>query len=399
LKALSQADANLLCGRQDIVNEIVANCQAERLTVVSSEPGLGVTSLLQAGLAPALLLEGAVVAVFSDWQGRFFVSNLREAVAKAVREYADPQFYGQGEPLDDLLAAVVRRINKPVVILLDQFEDYIRCHSNSELSDSFDAELAHAVASRKGIFVIGLQNHAIPAFERLRQYIPNLLGFQVQLRPITIEAAKQATLAEARRIGVEADPAALESIVSAPVMLADGHPADGNAILPFFLKVAVGVLLDSEAAVKSSHLRMATIEARDGVDRVVMESLDAKIAELGTTHADLLFRWCQLLISPDRHRLSVTEKGLTDYAGKRNRFVPTLLPKLLENGILRSVDAGGVLRYELARECVAPILRDWWERREAVIVARRRAAFRIRSLSVAAGAIILTYVIWLIWGK
>jgi hypothetical protein len=58
-----------------------------------------------------------------------------------------------------------------------------------------------------------------------------------------------------------------------------------------------------------------------------------------------------------------------------------------------------VLRYELARECLAPILRDWWERREAVIVARRRAAFRIRSLSVAAGAIILTYVIWLVWGR
>ncbi len=399
MKALSETGAGLLCGREDIVNEIVANCRAERLSVVSSEPGLGVTSLLEAGLAPALLREGVVVAVFNNWQGRVFVSNLREAVANAVRKYADPQFYGQGEPLDDLLTAIGRRIDKPVVILLDQFEDYIRCHSTSELSDSFDAELAHAVASRKGIFVIGLQNHAIPAFERLRQYIPNLLGFHVQLKPITIEAAKQATLAEARRAGVEVDPAALESIVSAPVMLADGPATDDNAIHPFFLKVAVGVLLDSEARVKSSHLRMATLEARDGVDRVVMESLDAKIAELGTTHTDLLFRWCQLLISPDKHRLSVTEKGLTDYAGKRNRFVPALLQKLLANGILRSVDAGGVLRYELARECLAPILRDWWERREAVIVARRRAAFRVRSLSVAAGAIILTYVIWLILGK
>jgi len=362
--------------------------------VLSSEPGLGVTSLLHAGLAPALQREGAVVAYFNDWQGRFFAANLREAIANAIRDAADPQFYSQGEPLNHLLTAFRRHNTVPVVILLDQFEDYIRCHSNSELSDSFDAELAHAVANRSGIFVIGIQNHAIPAFERLRQHIPNLLGFHVQLTPLTAEAAKEAVTHEAQQANLTAEPAALEALLSAPAIL-----ADENRIHPFFLKIALEVLTDAEARMKSSTLGMTHIEARGGVDRLVLESLDSRISELNATHMDLLFRWCTLLISPEKHRLAVTEKGLTDYAGKFNRYVPTLLPKLMENGILRRVDAGGVIRYEIARECFVPILRDWWERREAVIVARRRAAFRIRSLSVAAGAITLTYVIWLIWGK
>jgi hypothetical protein len=394
LTALTQTDASLLCGRADFIDEIIANCRAERLTVLSSEPGLGVTSLLQAGLAPALQREGAIVVYFNNWQGRFFAANLREAVTNAVRETSDPQFYSQGEPLDELLTAVQRRNNRPVVILLDQFEDYIRCHSNSELSDSFDAELAHAAANRTGIFVIGIQNHAIPAFERLRQHIPNLLGFRVQLTPLSVDAAKKAVVTEARRFELEAEPAALEALVSAPAIL-EGE----NRVHPFFLKTALDVLFDAEARRKSSKVGMTVIEARGSVDRIVLESLDAKISELGSTHTDLLFRWCHLLISPDQLRLAVTGKGLTDYAGKFKRYVPTLLPKLLENGILRSVDAGGVVRYEIPRECLVPILRDWWERREAVIVARRRAAFRIRSISVAAGAIIFTYVIWLIWGK
>jgi hypothetical protein len=343
---------------------------------------------------PALQREGFIVATFSDWQGRFFATELREAVANAVRDSADTNFFAQGEHLDELLAYVRTRTQRPVAILLDQFEDYVRCHANSELSDSFDAELAHAVATRKASFVFGLQEHAIPAFERLNQHIPNLLGYRVLLQPLTVEAAREAIPLEASRIKLEVEPAAVEALVSSPVVV-----TRENGIHPFFLKVATAKFLEAEARLKSHSVRMTTIEAQGGVERVVLESLDAQIAELGATHVDLLFRWCNLLISPEKHRLAVTEKGLTDYAGKLNRFAETLLQTLTGAGMLRTVDINGTTRYELSRDCLTPILRDWWERREAAIVARRRALFRVRSISVAVGAIVLMYIVWLIWGK
>jgi hypothetical protein len=394
LKSLTQLDEKLLCGRADVIREIVENCQAERPTVLSSEPGFGVTSLIQAGLVPVLKRKGFIVATFSGWQGRFFATEFREAVANAVRDNADTRFFAQGEDLADLLTSIRTRTQRPVAILLDQFEDYVRCHANSELSDSFDAELARAVATRKGSFVFALQEHAIPAFERLQQHIPNLLGYQIQLQPLTVQAAREAIPLEASRMDLEVEPAALEALVSSPVMV-----AKENGIHPFFLKLATATFLGAEARLRSPRVRMATIEAQGGVERVVLESLDAPIAELGTTHIELLFRWCTLLISPEKHRLAVTEKGLTDYAGKLNRFAQTLLQKLTEMGMLRTVDINGTTRYELARDCLTSILRDWWERREAAIVARRRAVFRVRSVSVAAGAIVLMYIVWLIWGK
>jgi hypothetical protein len=404
LKALTQNDAALLCGRADVVREIVDNCRAERLTVVTAEPGMGVTSLLHAGAVPALRRRGFIVAVFSEWQGRFFATALREAVANAVREQADENFFAQGEPLDELLQRVRAATGKSAVILLDQFEDYLRCHSNTVISDNFDAELAHAVATRKGMFVIGLQEYAISAFERLRQHIPNLLGFQIQLPPLSVEAAREAVVLEARAVDLEIEPAALDALLSAPAIAA---PAVASAraapeerkIHPFFLKVATGVLLDAEARVKSPVVRAATIEARGGVDRVVLESLDGAVAELGSTQVDLLFRWCHILISPEKHRLSVTEKGLNDYAGKWNKFAPGLLELLMGSGVLRTVETPEAIRYEISRECFTPILRDWWERREAVIVARRRVVFRVTSISVAVSAIVLIYVIWIVFGS
>jgi hypothetical protein len=393
LKALTQSEAALLCGRADVVREIVDNCRVERLTVLTAEPGMGVTSLLRAGVMPELRREGFIVAYCGDWQGRFFAINLKEAIANAVRD-ADPLFFAQDEPLAELLRNIRTRTGMRVVMLLDQFEDYLRCHANTVLSDAFDAEFSHAIASRKAVFVIGLQNHAVPAFERLGQHIPNLLGYQVVLAPLSLEAAREAVLSEARAIELEVEPAALGALTTALVVA-----PEQKRIHPFFLKVATGVLLDAEARLKSPVLRAATIEARNGVDRIVLEALDVPISELGSTQLELLFRWCNVLISPEKHRLSVTEKGLTEYAGKLNRFVPRLLELLTGSGVLRSVETPEAIRYELSRECFAPILRDWWERREASIVARRRAVFRITSLTLALTAIVLMYVVWLIFGS
>lgn len=393
MNPLTQNDEKLLCGRTDVVREIVANCGARRLTVVTAEPGLGVTSLLRAGVLPALRREGFIVAVFADWQGRDFAAALRECIANSVREDVDPLFFSQGEPLDRLLEQVCVRTGKQVTVLLDQFEDYLRCQQNSMQAQDFDAELGGAIAARKAAFVIGMQAHAIRMFQRLGQHVPDPLEFQIGLQPLTRDQAREAVLAEARFVDIEVEPAAVDALITAPVAVID------NGIHPFFLKVATGVLIEAEARLKSPVLRKATIEAQGGVDRVVLESLDVRLAELGSTQLELLFRWCAVLISPEKHRLAAAEQKLIEYAGKLNRFVPPLLEALAGLGVLRTVETQGVVRYEISRDCCALILRDWWERREAAIVARRRAHFRVTSVSVALSAILLMYVVWLIFGK
>ncbi len=406
MKPLTQDDAGLLCGRADEIRETIEHCRAERLTVITSEAGLGVTSLLQAGVFPALRRDGFIVATFHDWPGRSFLTQLKEAIAHAVREQADPLFAAQNEDLEELLDRIRTLTEKRVAVLLDQFEDYIRCHANTMLSDSFDAALANVITRRKGVFVIGLQHHAIPAFDRMGQHIPNLLGYRIVLPPISAEDARAAVLAEARTLELEVEPEALEALVTAPIVVRpQAGPGENPAVNsepkvhPFFLKVATGILLDAEARVKSPNVRAATIEARDGVDRIVLTAFDGLIAGLGSTQMDLLFRWCDLLISAENHRLAVTEKGLTESAGKLSRFVPRVLEQLTGTGLLRPVETSDTVRYEVARECYAPILRDWRERRKTTVVARRRAIFRITSISVAVSAIVLAYVIWLIFGR
>ncbi len=310
LTPLGAADEELLFGRAPEIQTIVENCQASRLTVVTSPPGFGASSLLRAGAAPALQRAGFITIVFSDWQGRSFPARFREAILKAIHEQADGGFAAVPESLLELLARAQLKTGRPVAILLDQFEDYVRSHIGTDVSDDFDADLSNAISTRTGRFVIGLQTPSLRGFERLNQFVPNLLGFTIKLPPLTVEAAKQLVCRSASLAGIGMEEEAAELLIAAPtaVVTADAdHPA---GVHPLFVKLGAGRLIDAELNLKSKVARASTVQANGGADQMILESLDPFIHELGRTHGELLFRWIPLLVSPEGRRLAVADKAL-----------------------------------------------------------------------------------------
>jgi hypothetical protein len=394
---LTSPDENVLFGRASEVHEIVENCKADRLTVVTGAPGLGMSSLLRAGVTPALVRAGFITVVFTDWQGRSLPARFREAIALAIHEQGDGAFASTVEPLCDLLARAQTRTGKTVALVLDQFEDYLRCHSGTDVSDNFDAELSKAISNRAGRFVIGLQEQDLAEFHRLSQYVPNLMGYSFSLAPLTQDAAKQMVRATAAHAEMEVEPAAVDLLVAAPAAMVPfvSGPA---GVHPLYAKLAAERLFDAEANLKSSQARAATVLANGGADRLILESLDFVIDSMGDIHTDLFFRWNLLLLTPDCHRQPVSEAALLEHAGKWNRFAATLLPLLQKNGLLRTIELPVGMRYELTRDSMGVVIRDWWSRKETSIVARQRAMFRVRSISIAVGAIVLAYLIYLFVG-
>jgi hypothetical protein len=384
---------NQLFGREHEIEAILYNCKAGRLTVVTSPPGMGASSLIRAGVEPALRRAGYVTVVHSDWQGKTVAKQLRDAIVRAIHEQADGAFIATPESLLDLLAYAEQKTGKTVALLLDQFEDYVRCHSGTDVADDFDAELANAISTRSGRFVIGLQTPSVSAFERLSQYIPNLMGFAIKVPPISIEAAKQLVNHAASDAGLTIEPTAVDMLIASTVA------AVPDGVHPLFLKLGAERLFDAEFVLKSKVARASTLVANGGVDRLILESVDPIVAQLGSTHTELFFRWIPLLLSKEGTRQAAAEKALTEHAGKYNRFVKTLLPMLTKSGLMRSLATSAGVRYEFARESTSVVINDWWTRSEAAIVARQRAQFRVRSLSIAAGAIILAYLIYVFVGR
>jgi hypothetical protein len=380
----------VFCGRKREVRVIEDHCRAGRFVVITAEPGMGLTTLLEEGLSASWRAEGCITLVHRDWQGRGFATDLRGALAAAVREQADDSFFAQPETLAEAIERVRYRTGRPLAILLDQFEDYLRCHTGTDISDSFDAELSHAIADRQCQFVIGLQEHAVESFRRFSQYIPNLLGSRVTLGAMDSDEARELVERIAEVDKVRFERAVVDALVRAPAARA------GDGVHPYFVAAGVRRLIETAAEKKVQVVGESMVAVHGGADRLILESLDAKLSELNSTQTELFFRWCNVLISDTGQRLAVTSEWLMQYAGKLNRFGMALLPILIEEGILRTIELQGQIRYEIARECDAALIRDWWKRREAALVARQKAQFRVRSISVAVGSIVAMYVIWLV---
>jgi hypothetical protein len=381
----------MLCGREKELREIEHDCAGGSLVVIASPSGMGATKLLEEGLAARWKSEGCIVAMAREWQGRGFGNDLRTTIASAVREQADETFLEQTEDLQAMLERIRTGTGRPVALLLDQFEDYVRCHIGTELAEAFDAELARAINSHRFRIVIAIQEHSFRALQRLEQHIPNLAGARVRLGPLDEAVARELMKGLGAERGIVFEPEVVEALLSAPPAACKG------GVHPFYFAMGVQRLIEAGIERKTTLVGMGVLKVFGGVDRLILESLDAKLMGLKPTHAELFFRWCNLLLSPKGERQAVTAKSLVDYSGKFNRFALTLLPALSgEGGILRTIDLPGGVRYEIARDSWAPLVRDWWKRRETDILATRRSKFRTRSISVAVGLILAMYMVYLI---
>ena len=358
LQPLESAEEALLCGREAEVRAIVEHLDAGRLTIMLSPPGFGASSLLRAGVQPVLLRAGTIVAIASDWDGRTFAEGLRETVANAVHDQTGLLFATKvREPLIELLERASATTGKPIVILLDQFEEYLRCHAATDISDAFDAELSHAISSRAAQFVIAMHPSAAGEFERFGQSIPNLLGYAVTLGPLSREAAGELL----RRRGVES--AAAEEMVSAPVAAVEG------GVNPSLIAIA------------------AQSDGNEGANRVILTSLDPALNDLRPSERRLLLQWIPVLVTQDGHRIAVSLKGLTERSSASESAVDSALAALIRAGLLRHVTTRFGVRYLLTRDFMAPILRDWGKRMQRVRALRWQTF--LRAISVLVGVIAL----------
>jgi hypothetical protein len=366
LRPLGPAEEHLLRGRAAEIETIVENGDFGRLTVVISPPGYGASSLLRAGVQPALRRAGHIVVVCAEWEGREVAMRLRETVLQAVREQTgescDPP---PQEPLLELLQRVQSKTGKPVTVLLDQFEDYLRCHAGTDVSDAFDAELSHAVSSRAARFVIAMHPSAAGEFERFCPFIPNLLGYTVHLAPLQPDAA-----AELVRSCLEMETAAVAEILAAPSAAVEG------GVNPSLIAIA------------------AQRRARGGADRAILTSLDPVLNALPRSHRRLFLQWMPVLVSPDGQRIAVSLKGLYGRTAAGPHTVESLLTALIGCGLMRQVSTRFGVRYLLAREIAAPVVRDWGERTRRIHAARSQTFFRAISVLVGVVALLAAYLVY-----
>ena len=219
LAAYQPEDAGSFFGREALIDELVRRLQLERVLVVGGPSGSGKSSLVRAGLIPAL--GAGALAGSETWRAVLFTPG-RDPLAEL--HYRVASILPSGRPpisVEDLLArpTMARHLGEyhgtptPLLLCIDQFEELFTLASDSQ-RQAFIAALSAMTdpADSKVRLVIAVRADFYAACAQVPWLAESITGNQVLVGPMTKPELRRAISEPARRAGLYVERNLLEAI-------------------------------------------------------------------------------------------------------------------------------------------------------------------------------------------
>ena len=386
----SELDALLFFGREREREIVVANLIASRLTVLYGPSGVGKSSLLRAAVARSLreLPEEPLVIVFSRWS-----EDPAGALAEAIGAAA-----GDGAAANALDALEQAQSDRDVYLVLDQAEEYFLYHADDRGPRSFAEALpAILVAPSRVNVLVSLREDSLAKLDRFTGRIPGLFANTLRLDRLDRQAARAAIVRPVERFAeLTGETVAVEEELVERVLDEVGtgmiEPALGGLgavegavdearIEAPYLQVVMQRIWEEERTAGSEVLRTETLDRLGGAQHVVEEHLEGALEELTPEQKDVAARLFNHLVTPSGTKIAHEVADLEDFARVPPAELRPVLDTLAERRILRSLEEGGGVRYEIFHDVLAQPVLAWRTRHrtEREIEAQLAEANRRRS--------------------
>jgi len=389
LRPFREADSPFFFGRQRDIRVIASNLISSPLTVLYGPSGVGKSSVLQAGVVPHIRKDSAAgILYFNEWQDDSFLASL-------MRRWENLRAGGSGK----------------VLLLLDQFEEYLLYHSNDAVQDEFESILARTVNRDDGAtrILIGIREDALFRLdERMSLRIPNLLENTLQLKHLNAAAAREAIEEPVRVLNERVqtngerysiEPALVDALLDEIKPGRGTVPDTGWRIETAFLQLVLSRIW-AETTLGESHVMSArTLQELGGVSNIVHSHVNRVMDSLTEEQRDVASRIFGYMVTPSGTKIVQSFEDLVTFGEAPEavmRGVLSALSESSESRILRRLS--NPERYELFHDVLARPLLDW---RRAIIEDRksrearreldkaRRAARRLWSLVAALLVVLL----------
>jgi len=407
----SALDALLFFGREREAEVIAANLMAAKLTVLYGPSGVGKSSVVRAGVAQRLRAvardnviaygePGLAVAVVDGWSGDAY-GAVRRAADGAVAEALGEDVQIEAENLPDQLTELGRRVGGEIYVVLDQFEEFFLYHGEEEGVGTLADELPELVmrADVPVSVLIAIREDALAQLDAFKARIPGLFANSLRLDRLDRRAARAAVLGPidaynelARsddRVGIEPDlvEAVLDQVTAGRIEhgrrgrgIAGSARARRRVEAPY-LQLVLQRVWDAEREAGSRILRLSTLEALGGAERIVERHLETALARLSEDERDAAAAAFHHLVTPSGTKIAHAAPDLARYAGVPDATLRPALSALAADRVIRPLggDAGGEPRFEIFHDVLSDAVLAWRERHETGrAIARERADARRR---------------------
>ena len=372
---------------------LLSNMFASRLTVVHGPSGVGKSSLINAGLMPAVNAQDDVLAVvFRQWAGNP-TKQLQRAIRKRVKAVGGA--VADDRDLRDTGHAACDTTDRYLMLVLDQFEEFFLYPSSGT---PFDQALGEVLADTSLPFrvLISMREDSLARLDRLEDHVPNPFDNVFRLEHLTRDGGRQAIVrpldqhrhdtGSAVHIEDGLVDAVLEGVRAGRIMLSPGgggvaeRQLDGDRVEVAYLQLVMERLWTYETKRGSDVLRAATLGELGGVRRAVRSRFTELMDSLSLTEQDLAAKLFYFLVTPSKTKIAWSAGDLAHYAEAPPDQTQALLAKLAEPRyrVLRTVDSlgetGTDVVYEIFHDILARAVVEWQDRKA------RRSESQLRHL-------------------
>lgn len=396
-----EADAPFFFGREKETRMIIANLFGARLTLLYGASGVGKSSVLRAGVTHQLSeRDDLLVLFFNAWQSNP-VTDLKQAVADCAdlaghegwRRVLSRLPPDRPVSLSEFLTICASELNRRLMIILDQFEEYFLYHPQD---DEFAAEFPGAVTQTDApvSFLISIREDSLAKLDRFEGRIPSLFDNYLRIEHLNRASARDAIVKpleqyNTRRASHEL-PMTIEMTLVEEVLkqVETGQVILGEAgrgvvktetteaqIETPFLQMVMTRLWGDELRADSRVLRLDTLTrlgdhktGEKGAERIVRTHLDETMKALSPERQDIAAEVFHYLVTPSGTKIAHTIPDLAEYAKLPRAELAPAMDELTggDTRILRGVeppsDQPGESRYEIFHDVLAPAILDWRSR-------------------------------------
>jgi len=225
LRAFAEADAGDFFGRSGLVDDLVARLSdpapgsARRFLAVVGPSGSGKSSLVLAGLVPALRSRAPALYVATMVPGldpfAELVRALRDVAVRDPGDGAASRLREGSDHLEELAARLLPQDGGGLLVVVDQFEELFTLTGEADRR-AFVAQLVHAVCAERSraqvVVTLRADFYDRPLGEPALAALVRS-GTEVVV-PLSAEGLEQAVVEPAARVGLQVEPALLAQVVA-----------------------------------------------------------------------------------------------------------------------------------------------------------------------------------------
>jgi HEAT repeat protein len=375
LRPYEEGDQGNFFGREAECRILLDKFLASRLTLLFAASGVGKSSLLQAAVLPHLKdsrQENRDAVYYKDWVSPP-LAGLKQAIRMALEQDGtlDGDLWPQAadsHSLRELLAFAALFVRPPLVLVLDQFEEFFQYHRYAPSFQPFIDALAEVVNDRSlpVSLVLSMREDFALELNAFKPRLPTVLFENFyRLEPLARDNAIKAIVEPVQRLGFDYEPELLEALLKDLASreersLASSPFAEApDTVEPAYLQIVCAQLWAADRADPEKRLRWRSYQNQQCAAGILKNYIDSTIASFSAADKRLASEAFDHLITRRGTKLAYTAQDLANTLHVDATALGKVLDKLEGCRILRRQQREQVFWYELYHDLFSKPIENW----------------------------------------